>query len=438
VGINYYQGPALRATLRRSISMRSKTGLVLAALALVLLGLACSSGDNAATGTPTGTAGTPTAAASKTPSGAPINILAVLSLAGPLQPYGEIEKAVAEIAVADWNADGGILGRPVNLTVANDSGDSTQGVATIQEKLTSGTFDWVLPLFNDIPAGPALADAKVMNSSWDSNSILADISKYPYTFNTPNLNDTGAKAMLTYLTQTLKAKKIGVLYANDFVSPSFEKEFETAASSFNVQVVDVESFDPTALDTTPQLIKLRDANPDVLVLSALPPAVGQALKDRTKLGWTVPVVGDNGVASIGLSSLVSSADLQGVSLLAYKAGTLTSSGQVPTNLQAFLAEVKGKIGGSPPFPFYDYVMVHDAMQLIKVGIEGAGSSNAQKVTTYLEGMSTNPPTPSPFLLQNMNFTAQRHFPDNVSAFVIAKAGSLTDGFHTWQADIPSQ
>ncbi|MDD1762945.1 MAG: ABC transporter substrate-binding protein, partial [Methanothrix sp.] len=408
----------------------------LAALGLVVLALGCGGDDNETTGTPASTAGTSTAAGSKTPSGEPINILAVLSLAGSLQPYGEIEKAVAEIVVDDWNADGGILGRPVKLTVENDSGDSTQGVATIQQKLNSSKFDWVLPLFNDIPAGPALADAKVMNSSWDSNSILADTTKYPYTFNTPNLNDTGAKAMLNYLTKTLKAKKIAVLYASDFVSPSFEQEFETAAKGFDVQVVGVESFAPDALDTTPQLIKLRDASPDVLVLSALPPAVGQALKDRTKLAWTVPVVGDNGVASIGLSALVGAADLEGVSLLAYKAGTLTSSGQVPTELKDFLAKVKAKIGASPPFPFYDYVMVHDTMQLIKVGIEGAGSSDAQKVTKYLEGMSSNPPTPYPFLLQKMNFTAQRHFPDNVNAFTIAKAGALTDGFHTWQADIP--
>lgn len=420
--------------------MLYKLGLIVAALSLLVLAVACGDDDNgSATQSPAATSAAPTSEASKTPSGEPINILAVLSLAGPLQPYGEIEKAVAEIIVDDWNASGGILGRPVKLTIENDNGDSQQGVATIQEKLNSGHYDWVLPLFNDIAAGPALKEAAVMESSWNSNSILADVSKYPYYFNTPDLNDTGARAMLTYLTETLKAKRIAVLYAEDFVSPSFEAEFEQEAASFGVEIVGTESFTTDALDTTPQLIKLRDANPDVLVLSALPPHVGQALKDRVKLGWNIPVVGDNGVASIDLVPLVGVENLQGVSLLSYKAGVLTPSGEIPPELKSFHDQVKAKIGGPPPFPFFDYVMVHDMMQLIKVGIEGAGSSDAAAVTKYLETLDDHRPDPYPFLLQDMNFTAERHFPDNVNAFVIAKAAApLDEGFYTFEADIPAQ
>ncbi len=420
--------------------MRLRISVLLAVLLVAALAVACGDDDGEeSTPTPAGTATSEPTATATPLSTEPINILGVWSLAGPYAPFGEITKAVAEIVVDEWNASGGILGRTVDLTIENDQGDFEQGVTLIQQHLEGGDVDWVLPLFNDIAAGPFIKDANVMESSWNSNSILADVDSYPTYFNTPNLNNTGAHAMLEYITETLGAKRIAGLFAIDFVSESFWAEFETVAADFDVEIVGVESFAADQLDTSPQLIKLRDTNPDVLVLSSLAPHVGQALKDRVKIGWDIPVIGDNGAAATDLTFTLgeeSATALAGVSLLAYSAGALTPAGEVPAHLEDLVEKVEAKLGGPALFPFYDYAMVHDMMQLIKVGFEGAGTTDADAVTEYLENMDSDPPNPYPFLLQTMNFTPSRHFPDNEDAFVIVKAGALQGGFYTWEADIP--
>lgn len=70
--------------------------------------------------------------------GAPIRIGLIGPLSGAMQPVGSPVLIGGEIAAAQINAAGGILGRKVELVVRDDKGDPTQSVAAIRDLVGNG------------------------------------------------------------------------------------------------------------------------------------------------------------------------------------------------------------------------------------------------------------------------------------------------------------
>lgn len=101
-----------------------KTSVVMALVAILVLSLAvfsagCGDGDENTTTSAGGTETTagPATSAGGTPTGEPIKIGADLPLTGAYAADGEHMQYGVKMAVADLNAGGGLLGRPVELVV---------------------------------------------------------------------------------------------------------------------------------------------------------------------------------------------------------------------------------------------------------------------------------------------------------------------------------
>ncbi len=69
-------------------------------------------------------------------SGEPFKIGAILPMSGIAAPTGVASEVGARMAVKELNAAGGIMGRKVELIVADDQFDPTQSV-TLAKKLAS-------------------------------------------------------------------------------------------------------------------------------------------------------------------------------------------------------------------------------------------------------------------------------------------------------------
>ena len=88
-------------------------------------------------------------------------------LTGPLAPWGLEPMKMAEFAVEDIDAAGGVLGRPLEIVSADDKSDfAANGAATAIEVIDQGAvvvvtscdFDW---------SAPAQAEATVARDSRD-------------------------------------------------------------------------------------------------------------------------------------------------------------------------------------------------------------------------------------------------------------------------------
>ena len=82
-------------------------------------------------------AGASAAGAASAPSGAPIRIGLLAPLTGSGGAYGKEEETAAKAAAAHINAHGGVLGRPLEIVVADDETTPTAGVSAAR-KLIDG------------------------------------------------------------------------------------------------------------------------------------------------------------------------------------------------------------------------------------------------------------------------------------------------------------
>ena len=145
-------------------------------VALVLIAAACGGGDDGDDTTTTeaasggGDATTTTAAASggdettttaaAEPSGEPIRVGGTLALSGFLAATGAIHQAVGEVFVERLNAQGGLLGRPVEWVLLDDESVPENAAAAYERLITEDEVDLVIGPYGtgNITAAMAVAE----------------------------------------------------------------------------------------------------------------------------------------------------------------------------------------------------------------------------------------------------------------------------------------
>lgn len=120
--------------------MRRRLRIMALAVVVVMIASAC--GDDGATDT-TGTGGTD-APSGEAPSGEPIRIGGTLALTGFLAATGAIHETVGNVFVDRINAQGGLLGRPVEWVLLDDESVPDQAAAAYERLITEEEVDLVI------------------------------------------------------------------------------------------------------------------------------------------------------------------------------------------------------------------------------------------------------------------------------------------------------
>ena len=143
----------------------SKNAVALGAVAALSVGVlaACSSSGSSSSGssssTPTTSSSTSSATAASTGSKAPITIGISLSLTGDFSADGQAFDQGYKLWAKDVNAGGGILGRPVKLTILNDDSSTNQVVTNYNTLISADHVDLTFGPFSSLLTGPASAVA---------------------------------------------------------------------------------------------------------------------------------------------------------------------------------------------------------------------------------------------------------------------------------------
>jgi ABC-type branched-subunit amino acid transport system substrate-binding protein len=127
---------------------------------------------------------------------------------------------------------------------------------------------------------------------------ISDLTSNPareYLYVLPSPQSTETAAYIDHAVNQLKAKRIAILYQNDgWGKPAFEiatKQLE----KHNLKPVEAQSFERFATDITSQVFKLKESNPDVVVLYALGQEAVLFFRGAEKLGWKPVVFGAGGL-----------------------------------------------------------------------------------------------------------------------------------------------
>jgi branched-chain amino acid transport system substrate-binding protein len=225
----------------------------------------------------------------------PIKIGAVLSLTGAAAGLGVPERNGALAAEKAINAKGGIKGRPIKLIIEDDTTNPDTAVTKVNGLIYN---EKVLALLGATNLGPTVAIGgitdKIKLPQFAFTGLGPDVEKQRNcVFHMFTSHELNARALLGYVTDALKAKRVAVLHDSGYGTVVM-REFSRVQSQYPVEVVAVEKFELSATDVTPQSAKIKAANPDAIIVMAVQAAPFRSIRD---LQMTQPIVALNGASS---------------------------------------------------------------------------------------------------------------------------------------------
>ena len=359
----------------------------------------------------------------------PFQMLAVLPLSGQISTIGEADRAAIETSVEQINADGGILGQDVEITFVDSAGTSTQAVSVLQKELTSGGYDFVIAGATSgeaVPMEPFLQREKVLSCT----SAAADtLSKTPtYLYGTSTLSSRIGGASIEAIKQA-GYTKVGAMVPDTELARATLEATEAAAEEAGITLNAV-IVDPAAIDLTTQMAKLRDGDPEVLLLDGYGPVAPVMLKARATLGWDVPVIGNSSFGVNDLSSLVGKPALDGVKLNMQQVDLADSEVTTSPEFTTFFEALKER---SPDLPFgmQVYADNYSCPLLARAAAEAADSTDGTAMRDALAEMSDGSQIDGWFLAETA-YSADQNYPqyDLATWWKTVPAGVRKDGLMT--------
>ncbi len=209
-------------------------------------------------------------AARAAPAGEPIRIGVITSLSGSFATFGGMEIAGYKVAVAEVNARGGILGRPLALLVEDDASNQNAALAAAEKLIGKG-----VPLIMGAyasgvtkPLAGYLTREKVplLNSNSADTSITKPGS--PYVFRVGQTTDSFADACFDLIRSLPGLKTVAILVSNDALGKSTANSARAKAAALGYTVIAEQAYDRGLTDFRPTLNAFKAAGPDIVALSS--------------------------------------------------------------------------------------------------------------------------------------------------------------------------
>jgi ABC-type branched-subunit amino acid transport system substrate-binding protein len=216
-----------------------------------------------------------------------IRIGNIVPYSGPASAYGSVGKAMSAV-FKKINDEGGINGRKVTFISYDDAYSPPKTVEQMR-KLTES--DEVLFLFGVLGTAPNSAIQKYLNSKKIPQLFLAtgatkwnDPKAFPWTMGWLPSYQSEARIYGKYLLKEKPAGKIAVLYQNDDMGKDYLKGLKDGLGD-PARIVVEESYEIAEPTVESHMVKIKAANPDVVVLFTTPKSGAQAIKKLGEMNW---------------------------------------------------------------------------------------------------------------------------------------------------------
>jgi branched-chain amino acid transport system substrate-binding protein len=305
----------------------------------------------------------------------------VSSLTGPAAAFGIPMRDAAQAVFDDINADGGVLGRDVELVVYDDETNPTRAAQGATELADEG----VVAIIGAVTSSTTLALAPVAASQETPIMAIAaavavtadDAEGLDWTWRITN-NDGETIPALFDRVIAEGHQRIAVFTQDDAYGEYGTNVLQELAEQEGggVEIVEIASAAIDATDVTPQATRLRDADPDVVILQLQ--SVGLAssfLRAAADVGLETATYGGIGMSQQALIDAAGAA----------ADGLITVNVLNPSNLSAGQEELYSLVeaaGGTPTYGFAD-LAGGDAARVLAAAIEQAGEADGPAVNEAL-------------------------------------------------------
>ena len=347
--------------------------LAAATLALALAGCKTPDANNAATpGVSAATAAKPYPADAKT-----IVLGEYGALTGSQASFGTSTKNAIDMAIAEVNAKGGVLGKPVEVRVEDDSSRADQVPSAVLKLINE---DNVLAVMGEVASSSSLAAAPIcqkagvpMLSPTSTNPKVTQVGDYIFRacFIDPYVGESLAK----FAKNKLNAKTAAIFtdVKSDY-SKGLSQYFKDSFTKLGGKVVATESYQAGDTNFRSQLTNIKGARPDVIYIPGYYTEVGNIAVQARSLGMNQTLMGSDGWDSPKLFDIGKSAVDN-----SYFSNHYSPEDTNPKVVK-FVTDYKTKYGETPDALA---AVAYDAAYIMFDAIKRAGSTDRAKLRDAL-------------------------------------------------------
>ena len=301
-----------------------------------------------------------------------------VAVAGPMTGreavFGRQMKDGAELAVADINAAGGVLGKKLKLEIGDDQCDPKQA-RSIAEKFASGKLAFVAGHYcssSSIPASEAYAEGNVLQITPASTNPTFTERGLWNTFRVCGRDDQQGAVAGQYLAKTFANKNIAILNDKTTYGKGLADETKKAMNKAGVQEKVFESYTKGESDFTALVSKMKAANIDAVFVGGYHQEAGLILRQMRDQGMKTVLMAGDALADKEFAAITGAAG----------EGTLMTFGSDPRKRPTAAAIVdRFKAKGIDPegYTLYSYA----AFQIWAQAATQAGTTDPKKVAEVI-------------------------------------------------------
>jgi branched-chain amino acid transport system substrate-binding protein len=190
-----------------------------------------------------------------------------------------------KLAIDEINAKGGINGRKIDFTALSDNYDPSQTLPQVKQLVESDGVFALLGVFGSDDARVAVPYTEQHHVPlFDPVGGGVDITGKHWVWQTEPDYGREGQVIGRYAAQTLHAKRVAILYQAGIGEPQRDA-LRKALPKYHASLVDAESYQATDSNLNGQVLRLRGANPDVIVLNGTPTPTAAFMQYARLLGY---------------------------------------------------------------------------------------------------------------------------------------------------------
>ena len=237
----------------------------------------------------------------------PIRIGLCAPLSGDAAMVGQSLVDGAMLAIDEFNAAGGIDGHLIEVYKEDDE-QTPRVAANAVNKLIFE--DNVVGIIGPVSSGCVLtamevaADGEVpMITPTGSGASITHLGN-PWIARTQASDILMAGAITRYAVSDLGAKRVAVIFqSDDYGSGGGEVVKQILKDEFDMEPVAYEQFEPSALDVSAQVLNIKNADPDAIIMIMMYQQGALVARKVRELGMDTPLMGLGGLTNAKLFEL---------------------------------------------------------------------------------------------------------------------------------------
>ena len=230
---------------------------------------------------------------------ADISIAIVGPLTGPQAAFGEQMRRGSEMAVADLNAKGGVLGQKLILETGDDACDPKQAVA-VANQMVNRKVVFVAGHFcssTSIPASDVYNEEGILEISPASTNPTLTERNLKTIFRTCGRDDQQGKVAGEYIVKHFKNANVAILHDKSAYGKGLADETKKTMNALGKKEAIYEAITPGEKDYSAIISRLKSANIGLIYLGGYHAEGGLIVRQARAQGLKAPLMGGDALVT---------------------------------------------------------------------------------------------------------------------------------------------